>query len=72
VRSLVLIYLFANNGILLSARGLKGWIRSPENAARWGEDYITRAQAAWFAPHINTIEEAVYLIQQRYRPGRNI
>jgi hypothetical protein len=46
----------------LSAADANGWIRSPDNAARWGEDYLTRAQAAWFAPHINTIEEAVYLI----------
>lgn len=46
----------------LSAADANGWIRSPDNAARWGEDYLTRAQAAWFAPHINTIKEAVYLI----------
>jgi hypothetical protein len=56
----------ARNEILLSTNDFSlaenGWIRSPENAAKWGDDYLTRAQAAWFAPHINTIEEAVYLI----------
>jgi hypothetical protein len=56
----------AKNEISSSALDLSlaenGWIRSPENAARREDDYLTRTQAAWFAPHINTVEEAVYLV----------
>jgi hypothetical protein len=44
------------------SNAINGWVSSPENAARWGSDYLTRAIAAWFAPHINTKEEATYFV----------
>jgi hypothetical protein len=38
-----------------------GWSISPQNAARWGEDYLTRARAAWGGIYANTPEESLYL-----------
>lgn len=37
-----------------------GWIESPVNAGRWGDDYFTRAIAAWQYIYVNFREEALY------------
>ncbi|MDR2084464.1 MAG: DUF1214 domain-containing protein [Bacteroidales bacterium] len=41
---------------------VNGWQFSPENAGRWGTDYLTNAAAAWKYIYVNTPEEALYLV----------
>jgi len=47
--------------ILLGVVSSESWSRSPANVARWGDDYIGRAVAAWVGLYGNTKEESVYL-----------
>ena len=37
-----------------------GWDFSPANAGKWGDDYLTRAAAAWKYIYVNSPAEAVY------------
>jgi hypothetical protein len=39
---------------------VNGWSVSPQNAAKWGDDYLGRARAAWGGIYVNTPEEALY------------
>ncbi|MDR2790816.1 MAG: DUF1214 domain-containing protein [Campylobacteraceae bacterium] len=48
------------------------WTRSPEDTARWGEDYLTRAQVAWFGIYGNTKEEAVYFLADKDGKGETL
>ena len=41
-------------------KSMNGWDLSPENAGRWGDDYLTNAAAAWKYIYVNTSEEAIY------------
>ena len=43
-------------------RSVNGWQFSPQNAGRWGTDYMTNAAAAWKYIYVNTPEEALYLV----------
>lgn len=36
------------------------WNFSPENAGKWGTDYLTNAAAAWKYIYVNIAEEAIY------------
>jgi hypothetical protein len=60
----------AKIGLLNSvAEPAAGWTVSPENAARWGEDYVTRALTAWFGIYVNTKEEALYYASRADEQG---
>jgi hypothetical protein len=37
-----------------------GWDFSPANAGKWGNDYLTRAAAAWKVIYLNSPDEAIY------------
>ena len=39
---------------------LNGWDISPPNAGKWGDDYLTRAAAAWKYIYLNSPTEAIY------------
>lgn len=41
---------------------INGWQYSPENAGRWGTDYLTSAAAAWKYIYVNIPEESIYII----------
>ncbi len=41
-------------------KNVNGWDFSPENAGRWGTDYMTNAAAAWKYIYVNTPQEAIY------------
>jgi hypothetical protein len=48
------------------------WTISPENTGRWGEDYLTRAQVAWFGIYGNTKEEALYFLSDKDADGETL